>query len=308
MLNEMADSSNRKRTPAPAPLDPANGAVVDGASVTFRWEAVEGATEYLLEVATDAGPQASEIDFEDLAFEQRVEGGKTALTVANVFGTDGDRFYWRVLANSDLGWSNGDRVESFIAATAEQAGAHLARPEDDVDPVISLVKASAAGVAAEVSQDEELRRLQEEGVAPEGVPAGQVLMIGATILFIIFGIVFTLVVLSGNEFRDVTSRRYQDADYFDLNRARTEAEVLLEQYEVVDDENGVYRVPIQQAMELMLYEARQEQGGRTYSEELPLLPRQRAAVPPEQPAVVLDADTTGAPAESAAAADTTATN
>ena len=52
---------------APALHGPRGAAVIDGSAVTFRWEPVEEATSYRLEVATDPA-------FEHRVYEEEVSG------------------------------------------------------------------------------------------------------------------------------------------------------------------------------------------------------------------------------------------
>ena len=62
-----------------------------------------------------------------------------------------------------------------------------------------------------------------------------------------------------------------DLNYPDLRQSELAAIRLLNQYEVIDAEQGIYRIPIDRAIDLMVQEAYQAPGGN-YSQELQLSP------------------------------------
>ena len=97
----------------PWPLTPANEEILDGSRVTFAWEPVEGAREYRLQVARDS-------TFEDVIREETISGDTTTYGPI-ALPQDDQTYYWRVIVRTDTGTSPGDRVESFVSSTPEQA-------------------------------------------------------------------------------------------------------------------------------------------------------------------------------------------
>ncbi len=102
-----ADSNARIFTsmiPPEAPMlsSPAPGIVVSGQEVTYRWNAVTGATRYRLEVNSDLSWGARTARFKGGV------GGATLFTDTG-YTDDGTTYYWRVWAGNDAGWcSDGD--------------------------------------------------------------------------------------------------------------------------------------------------------------------------------------------------------
>ena len=137
---------------------------------------MDGADDYLLEVATDTA-------FEDVVHTEATEA--TSITVKGAFPGDGATYYWRVFARNAAGESEGENIESFVSTTPEEAshsveaGATPAskqtapeRPdqEEDLGPVPEMLKAVKAEVGAEVTGDEEYFREEAElGVQHEGI-------------------------------------------------------------------------------------------------------------------------------------------
>lgn len=281
------DDSEMKAPAAPVLVAPREEAVVDGSAVTFVWEPVEEATEYYLEVASDT-------TFETLVYEENV-GDVTAVTIADVFPTDKGTYYWRVFSRNAAGESHGDVVESFISSTPDaaeavvnpgQAGADpfatAATPgtaekpvspdqEEDVGPLPGLLKANVAEVAAEVTGAEEAYEAEAElGVQHEGVGAASILgFIFATITAIGMAVVFVFF-WSGFVADETARKAAAGVSYPELRQVEAIADEQLEQYKILNDAEGVYRIPIDRAMELMVKETYREP--RTYSPELQLLP------------------------------------
>jgi len=84
-------------TPAtPALSSPANGTQVNGTVIAFRWNPSARASNYYLQVATDAG-------FSSVIFEQWV-GNFLGIDLTG-FPDDGQRYHWRVAAGNALGSS-----------------------------------------------------------------------------------------------------------------------------------------------------------------------------------------------------------
>jgi len=249
----MAQQKDLNASRAPVLLAPREGAIIDGASLTFVWEPVEGATEYEIEIVSDYA-------FENVLLSENV-GSATSLTLMDLVPPDGGTYYWRIRAKTAAGWSHGEVIESFTSGTPEELAAHVEVPNDPegYGPLPMLVHAAAPGHALET-------------VEAESVSAGPILrMIGSIALFIAV-IVVVLFQLSNREFRSAEVAASQMSGYPVLREARAAAASLLNQYGKVSGEEGVYRIPIQRAMDLMVNETYQQQETGAYSPELMLLP------------------------------------
>jgi hypothetical protein len=99
----------------PHPIGPRHEAVVDGARVTFSWAPAADAEAYALEVAEDP-------EFHHVLLAREVPADMTTFTVDEPLPTDDRTLFWRVSAGNGKGWSEGERIESFISGTADQAG------------------------------------------------------------------------------------------------------------------------------------------------------------------------------------------
>jgi hypothetical protein len=253
---------------APVLLSPREEAVVDGRSVTFRWEPVEGALEYRLEVSEG-------FDFDALVYEQRI-GQASSVTVEDVFASDDRTYFWRALARNEAGWSHGEVIESFIGSTAESVAAlHPVAPDEqeDMGPVPGLFKAVSAKAAAEVTGDEAYYAQEAElGVEHENIEAGQIIGFALAIAAAIAVIVLLLFQWTAIAGREAERQAVELSGYPLLRETQTNALQKLTQYEVIDEEQGVYRIPIDQAMTLMVNEAYEQPEG-AYAEELRMLRR-----------------------------------
>jgi hypothetical protein len=269
MPEQVSVQNLKSAPPSPLLVAPRDAAVVNGAAVTFVWEGVETADTYLLQVASDTR-------FDDVVLEEEA-GQKTALTVADYFPTDERTYFWRVLAKNDAGWCPGQRVESFVSATQEEADHYMAVPSEELGPVTELVRAASADVSAELGMSgaDRYEKEVETGVAEEGIPSAQILGVAVSILVtiaVLAAVLFSLTGLAGQQAREIAVTPDQ---YTDLRQAEIEAARALDQYDVLDEEEGVYRIPIDRAMDLMANEAYQE-GKRPVSDAAPL-PAERAS-------------------------------
>lgn len=247
--------------PAPVPVAPLEEEVVDGQSVTFTWEPVDGAQGYRLEVAHDS-------EFDDLAYEQDVDG--TTHTATDVFVTDGETYFWRVMARNAAGLGSGERVESFISATAGKAAEHMSRPEEKYGPYPNLIGAAGLEAAAEISQSPELWAEEHElGVEHEGVESGQIMGLTLALIVAVGMIIFILF-----QWVDIVHRETRDlsigiSGYPELRETEIEAMRQLGEYGILDEEAGVYRIPIDRAMDLMVNEEYAQPRTEAYSPEMP---------------------------------------
>jgi hypothetical protein len=152
---------------------------------------------------------------------------------------------------------------------------HLSEPDqaEELGPIERLVQGAKAEAAAEVSHgvqyvDEEA----ELGVEHEGIVAGEILGLTIAIAVALGLILFTLI-----EYVDITAQATRLAaagmsGYPERREAELNATRALTQYGVVDSEQGVYRIPIERAIDVMANEALESETD-SYSSEVALLPQ-----------------------------------
>ncbi len=272
-MEKESSTTERDRPASPGLVAPREATVVDGHEVTFEWQPVEAADAYRVQVAEDTS-------FETIVFETTVEPTveppvepAPELTVTDVFPTNEQTFFWRVLAQNEAGWSRGERVESFVSATAGEMEAHAAQPdaEEEMGPVTELVKAASRQAVAEVSDSKEDRLEQEKemGVAYEGIPAGQIISIAVTLLLAIAIAVVILFMWTNTTRQAIREATINTDQYTQLRETEAQAAQKLSQYEVIDAQAGTYRIPIDRAMDIMANQAYQE-GTRSYAPDAPL--------------------------------------
>jgi len=238
----------------PSLAAPTDAVSVDGSEVTFVWNPVAGAKTYHLQVAPTA-------QFTDPVLDTDV-GAKTAVTVGNQFPTDGQTFFWRVVAESEAGDTERSPVGSFLAATEAEADAEAPSPDDE-EPVTDLARAARREATKDTFDFEDrIEKEKERGVAYEGVAASQIMAISASIIFVV--LVATAILFG---WFDQVSQNQQSVaanqqEYQQIRQAELGAEQKLQQYGVVDQEEGTYRIPIDRAMEVIAterYRERQQQ-------------------------------------------------
>jgi hypothetical protein len=247
-----SDVSTRERPPSPNLVAPRQAAVVNGREVTFNWEPVEEADAYRLQVAATSA-------FDEILFEETLDD-VTAVTVARLFPTDGQTFFWRVQARVDDVWSRGERVESLVATTEDEAEEHEGLPsdEEDMGPAAQLVRSAGRDVAetvVDVPRSRRLEREKEMGVAYEGVAAGQIAAIALSILFVIVCASIIVFFWTGQVSDRAEQAVAADGRNADLRETEIQATQQLEQYGVVSEEEGTYRIPIDRAMDIIANEA-----------------------------------------------------
>lgn len=258
---ETASSHPDQRPPSPELIAPREAEVVNGREVTFAWGDVDGADAHRLQIAATA-------TFDDVLFEETLDAETTAVTVADLLPTDEQTFFWRVLTRIDETWSRGERVESLVATTPATAEAHGASASDeDMGPVTELVRAAKRDLSEKLldTGPGRLEKEKEMGVAHEGIAAGQIAAIAVAILLVV-GIAAVIVFVRVG----LTAQSTQDAavdpgNYTELQQTEIDAARQLERYDVVSEEDSVYRIPIDRAMDIIANEAYQESQLRTQS-------------------------------------------
>lgn len=268
--------SQKTELSAPTLVAPTQGFTVDPTVVTFQWEDIGGAVEYVLQVAADA-------NFDEVLLDLNV-GEAVECTVPDLF-EDGATFYWRVRARhkgsttwgpfSDQAAFSIETLETAAAPRSDEVAAPApARPDRDEDmgPAPGLLKSVAVEVAAEVTGEDEYYEMEEEmGVEHENVGVGQILgFVASIVVTLTLMIIFVFNIVNVSERRTLEARVASE-DYPELRQTEADATNKLTQYEILNDEQGVYRIPVDRAMDLMVREARTDTN-RTYSSELQLRP------------------------------------
>jgi len=240
----MAAADAHSDPPSPPTLvGPVDATVVDGHEVTFAWKPSRTADQYRLQVAKTA-------QFEDLILDEEV-GNETAVTVGNQFPTDGQTYFWRVVAGSYAGWGEPSSVESFIAGTEEEAEQDLL-DEAGTGPVTGLARAAKREVSRRVlSFEDRFEEERERGVAYEGIAASQIMSIAVAILAVIMIAVVVIFGWYGQVSQETEAAAASEEDYEMLQKVEKEAQKKLTSYEVVDEEDGVYQIPIDTAMKVV---------------------------------------------------------
>jgi hypothetical protein len=243
----MAAADTHSDPPAPPELVAPKGAtVVHGRKVTLAWKPAREADRYRLQVAKTAR-------FDDLVLDEEV-GNETAVTVGNQFPTDGQTFFWRVVAGSYAGWGEPSRVESFVAGTEAEAEQDLLA-EPTAGPATGLARAAKREVTRRVFEFEDrFEEEKERGVAYEGVAASQIIAIAVAILVVILVAVVVLFGWYGQVSQETRAAATDAQNYQLLEETLREQEAAISQYGVVDEEEGVYRIPIDEAMDVVATE------------------------------------------------------
>jgi hypothetical protein len=251
---------------APLLTRPKEESLVDGDDVTLQWEAVEGAEHYLVEVAEDA-------PFHEVVVQEEVDGTSLSL---DALPTDDGLYYWRVLTRRGGEWSHGDRIESFVSTSPDQVHAGSGEAPDRSEsygPVAELVSFAGTEAAAEATGDEaRFAREREMGVAHEGVEAGQIIGLAGVVivaLIIIVCILFFWITSVADDTRDAVT---ETSVYPELEATETRAAEQLDQYELVSERDSAYRIPIGEAMRIVVDEAYETGTGQRYSGELQIEP------------------------------------
>lgn len=108
------------------------------------------------------------------------------------------------------------------------------------------------------------------GVQDEGINVAPILgVIGVIMAFVVVAVI-AMFQITNLEHTKVELASASYSGHPELQQLRMDAAEALTQYAVVDEAAGVYRIPVDQAMQLMLNEAQGQSGN--YSNELVLGP------------------------------------
>ena len=232
--------------PAPSLVTPVDAVSADGSAVTFVWSPVKDGNAYRLQVAETARFDTPVVDAE--------VGTQTAVTVGNKLPTDGQTFFWRMLVERDGEWGNPSSVESFVATTEAEAEQGPAEAADE-EPVTELARAARQEATAQpFGFEDQIEKEKERGVAYEGVAASQIMGISASIIAVVLTAVAILFGWFGQVSQSAEGAAAERMQYRDIKQVEMEAAQELQQYEVVDEEEGTYRIPIDRAMDLVARE------------------------------------------------------
>ncbi len=260
----MANVSSRTPLTDPVLVSPQREAPVTGREVELRWEPVRGARAYLVQIATDT-------DFRQVVLEESA-GAETSLRLQDAFPEDRTTFYWRVFAQGEGGESPGEHVESFIAMTPDEVqAAPVVEPdtEESLGPGAALVKAAGAEAAAEATgSDKAAVQANAMGVEPEGVESAQILGITLSVIVALAIIIVLLFNWKATVSEATAVQAVGESGYPELREVESSAARELDHYEVLNDANGVYRVPIDRVITILSNEARTS-SDTAYSSELP---------------------------------------
>ncbi len=245
----------------PSLLTPENGARLPaGSEIILSWEAIEEAVEYQVQVSTSPDfrkPSPEEIiePGEDMELHETVLDmvvkGATALDVSGALPTGGVTYYWRVRAHLKNGtWTDWSDTWQFFLEE-EKIPEPLPGEQEELGPVAALVKTAAEEAEAELTGHREII----EEVEPEGLPAGEILGLVIAIFVGLIVLVVALYQLVLVQEKATYIALTEEISYPIREKREMEGREKLHNYGVVDAEQGIYRIPIERAMELMVNEA-----------------------------------------------------
>lgn len=201
---------------APTLQSPEDGARADDAEVLFQWNPVERAVGYRLQVARDEA-------FDEIIFSTRV-GTRDALLVGGVLPRDDSRLFWRVLARTEAGEDLASDVRSFISARQENDSTPTAAREGQRHDAIVGVDRSRGSTPA-----------YEFWIFALAL---------ATSLVLVFVAAWQLTGIVPSAEPELAEEEVMQEEF--------DAVIGLDEYEAVDE--GVFRIPMDRAIELMLEE------------------------------------------------------
>ncbi|GAB5518488.1 MAG: hypothetical protein RhofKO_07390 [Rhodothermales bacterium] len=112
----------------------------------------------------------------------------------------------------------------------------------------------------------------EMAVEPENMNVTPILsVIGIIVVFIVIAVVITMGLVKV-EYQETLLAATMESGYPELQAVRAIAAEALTQYGVVDADANVYRIPIDQAMQLMVNDAAATYETGTFTSEVKLLP------------------------------------
>ncbi|RMF59262.1 MAG: hypothetical protein D6746_08455 [Bacteroidetes bacterium] len=130
--------------------------------------------------------------------------------------------------------------------------------------------AAAAGLHEVAGEDPALAEALAMGVEPEGVDAGPLLKAMLVLALMVAAAVVIVFQWRKLVYQETMVEAIEASGYPALREYRAASAAKLSQYEVIDAGAGVYRIPIERAMEVVVRETGTRTG--TYTAEVKLLP------------------------------------
>lgn len=255
--------SNTDTPQPPLLVSPTDGRIFPPDDVLFEWATAGDDLHYALQIATD-------VSFTQVVTTLEV-GNALDCMVTDVFdeAESGSTYYWRVRAKTATGdaWGPFSEPTHFIVGTEAQLPIDRPDTKEDLGPLPHLIK----DVAEDVAEVYGLAEEPAEGdgqVEPEAMNVTPILtFIGSTALFLAMIIVIMFGIVNRNE-QATYYEAVDESGYPDLREVEALAARKLDHYEILNDATGVYRIPIERAMELLV-EQEEAATDRVYSSELP---------------------------------------
>lgn len=142
----------------------------------------------------------------------------------------------------------------------------------DIDPQdeAALMVDAPGGAEAFAEADSHDAHHGLVGVEKESISVPLVVAIIAVTLVVVTGLVITGFTLTIMKSQETLANSVSASEYPELREVEAAAAAALTQYDVVDADAGVFQIPIDQAIDLMVNEAHADQQGGNYTGELVL--------------------------------------
>lgn len=236
----MAKSTPSRTLADPKLVQPSQHLACGVGGATLTWEAVPGATSYIVRVMS--GTNQGKVVLEEAV-------SQTTVVVAREVLEMGASYTWSVLATDGTRESAGANSQSFTVVAQDNPQAK------EVEPIDTPVHDAHDSPYA----TEEEAQLAALGAEPESFPIRPVL---ASVVVVVVSVVVIIVGLF--MWTDVTHRQVLSSSapnsisrYPALKAVEDAATRSLTQYEVLNDAQGIYQVPIDRVLTIMDNEAAQ---------------------------------------------------
>ena len=198
------------------PVSPVEDTEINERAVALEWQAATGADNYQLQIALDPG-------FDDPIFEGRV-GDTTRFAVSGLPGQEGVRLYWRVRPRIGETWEDFGPTASFVLTDWTPDASPLDPSKTDGAEAAAAAEAAAPAATARQSL---------------GAPSMLAVMVVLAIASVAGLYVLSGPSASSDPAPEAASAQVPEPDTSDRD---------LRRYQVVDEEAGVYQIPIDSAM------------------------------------------------------------
>jgi len=239
----MAKSSSPRTFSDPVLLHPEQELAWGRGGAELSWEAVPGAVSYIVQIFRDAESRA-------LVFEEAVS--TTRCSLSEEVCETGATYFWCVVATDGLQESPGRTLRPFNVV------------EKQTEPQAIVAAAMTEDHEVHAHHDEPAYTAEEAelaalGVEPEGFPIQPILVSVAVVMASVLVIIVVLFMWTDVTHREAVSAAAPTSlsRYPALKATEDAATRRLEQYEVLNDAQGVYQVPIDRVITLLDNEAAQ---------------------------------------------------